>query len=83
MQVLEPGAQVSMGTLYIPDDASDVVRMSNRPISGLLIASQAMAASAVSPWLGADGERERQSQFNNSHSPTQPRSKAGVFSPRG
>jgi hypothetical protein len=68
-----------MGTLYIPDDASDVaiVRMSNRPISGLLIASQAMAASAVSPWLGADGDRERQSQFNNSHSPTQPRSKAG------
>jgi hypothetical protein len=45
----------------------------SRPISGLSIGSQAMAAHAAAPWPGADGIRERHSRFNNSHSPAQPR----------
>ena len=39
-----------------------------------------MAAHAAAPWPGANDDRERQSRFNNSRSPTQPRSQCRGFS---
>ena len=73
MQVLEPDAQVSIGTLYILDDGSDV-------------AVVRLQGESPDLWIvdrfGADGIRARQSRSNRqgSYGSTQPRSKAGAFS---
>jgi hypothetical protein len=76
MQVLEPDAQVSIGTLYILDDGSDV-------------AVVRLQGESPDLWIvdrfGADGIRARQSRSNRqgSYGSTQPRSKAGAFLSRG
>jgi hypothetical protein len=69
MQVLEPAAQVSIGTLYIFDDGSDVAIVRLQGESPDLWVVDRF-------WLGADGCRERQSRFNN-HSSNRPGQRRG------
>src|SRR5882757_8012521 len=75
MQVLEPDAPVSIGTLYILDDGSDVAIVR--------LQGESPDLWIVDRFSGDGGfnrcDRERQSRFNNPHCPTRPGLSTGAF----
>ena len=81
MQVLEPAAQVSIGTLYILDDGNDVaiVRLQGES-PDLWIVNRLSGDGGMrhgpAPLAAASGTH---GSMDNAPTPPQPRSKAGAF----